>query len=271
MLIEGLLAIARGEGVGVNRKPVRAADQIRAYELLLAYGWGKPAAFVPIEGAIRWRWTRSQPRSSRSPSNCAANATPAKNRSPIWGERSSPVMACGMGILAAMLGMFENRISLFPNAAFEEEDGEPVLVVQGDVDNIRFPRRQNRSRGSLWAAGKSANAWRYRNSYGTAGSRYSKPGQGCGSSLASGRRRCAKERSRSLRPRESLDSSQRCDSGSAASRIVRRPVHRAGATAGRWRRTNTTDSEMGARVAWRARANVIAAAPSVQDASKGVG
>lgn len=25
-------------------------DQIRAYELLLAYGWGKPATFVPIEG-----------------------------------------------------------------------------------------------------------------------------------------------------------------------------------------------------------------------------
>ena len=50
-LIEGLLAIARGEGQGVNSKAVRHADQIRAYELLLAYGWGKPAAFVPIEGA----------------------------------------------------------------------------------------------------------------------------------------------------------------------------------------------------------------------------
>ena len=51
MLVEGLLAIARGEGVGVNAKAVRPADQIRAYELLLAYGWGKPAAFAPIEGA----------------------------------------------------------------------------------------------------------------------------------------------------------------------------------------------------------------------------
>jgi Family of unknown function (DUF5681) len=50
-LAEGLLAIARGEGVGVNTKPVRPADQIRATELLLAYGWGKPAAFAPIEGA----------------------------------------------------------------------------------------------------------------------------------------------------------------------------------------------------------------------------
>ena len=43
------------------------------------------------------------------------------------------------GMLAAMLGMFENQVSLFPNAAFVEEDGEPVLVVQGDADNIRFP------------------------------------------------------------------------------------------------------------------------------------
>ena len=51
MLVEGLLAIARGEGVGANAKPPRPADQIRAYELLLAYGWGKPAAFSPIEGA----------------------------------------------------------------------------------------------------------------------------------------------------------------------------------------------------------------------------
>ncbi len=49
-LIEGLLAIAKREGVGVNAKAVRPADQIRAYELLLAYGWGKPATFVPIEG-----------------------------------------------------------------------------------------------------------------------------------------------------------------------------------------------------------------------------
>ena len=45
MLVEGLLAIARGQGVGVNAKAVRPADQIRAYEILLAYGWGKPAAF----------------------------------------------------------------------------------------------------------------------------------------------------------------------------------------------------------------------------------
>ena len=51
VLVEGLLAIARGEGVGVNSKAVRPADQIRAYELLLAYGWGKPTTFVPIEGA----------------------------------------------------------------------------------------------------------------------------------------------------------------------------------------------------------------------------
>ena len=47
-LVQGLLAIARGEGAG--GKPARAADQIRAHEVLLAYGWGKPASFVPIEG-----------------------------------------------------------------------------------------------------------------------------------------------------------------------------------------------------------------------------
>jgi hypothetical protein len=49
MLAEGLFAIARGEGL--HGKPVREADRIRAHELLLAYGWGKPAAFMPIEGA----------------------------------------------------------------------------------------------------------------------------------------------------------------------------------------------------------------------------
>ena len=72
-----------------------------------------------------------------------------------------------------MLGMFENQTSLFPNAAFEEEDGEPVLVVQGDADNARFSRHQNRqSTDPLQAAGTSANAWRYGNSSTTAGSRY---------------------------------------------------------------------------------------------------
>jgi hypothetical protein len=49
MLVEGLLAIARGQGVGVNAKAVRPADQIRAYEILLAYGWGKPAALFCLQ------------------------------------------------------------------------------------------------------------------------------------------------------------------------------------------------------------------------------
>ena len=48
-LVDGLLAIA--EGRGLNSKPVREADRIRAYELLLAYGWGKPPEFAAIEGA----------------------------------------------------------------------------------------------------------------------------------------------------------------------------------------------------------------------------
>jgi Family of unknown function (DUF5681) len=48
-LAKGLLAIANGEGL--HGKPVREADRIRAAELLLAYGWGKPPAFASIEGA----------------------------------------------------------------------------------------------------------------------------------------------------------------------------------------------------------------------------
>ena len=58
-------------------------------------------------------------------------------------SRNGDWTVADMGMLVAMLGMFENQISLFPNAAFEEEDGEPVLVVQGDADNIRFARSQN--------------------------------------------------------------------------------------------------------------------------------
>jgi hypothetical protein len=49
LLAQGLLAIAMGEGL--HGKPVREADRIRATELLLAYGWGKPPAFAAIEGA----------------------------------------------------------------------------------------------------------------------------------------------------------------------------------------------------------------------------
>jgi hypothetical protein len=49
MLVEGLLEIARGEGM--HGKPVRDADRIRAYELVLAYGWGKPPQFAPVEAA----------------------------------------------------------------------------------------------------------------------------------------------------------------------------------------------------------------------------
>ncbi len=48
-LVQGLREIARGEGA--NGKAARVADQIKAHEILLAYGWGKPAAFAPVEGA----------------------------------------------------------------------------------------------------------------------------------------------------------------------------------------------------------------------------
>ena len=83
------------------------------------------------------------------------------------------------GMLAAMLRRFENQISLFPNAAFEEEDGELVLVVQGDADNIRFSRSQTGNRRiPLKAACMSANDWRYGHSYGTGGSSFRTRGAG---------------------------------------------------------------------------------------------
>jgi hypothetical protein len=45
-----------------------------------------------------------------------------------------------IGVLAAMLGMFENRTSLIAGATFQEdEDGEPVLVCSGSIlADIRF-------------------------------------------------------------------------------------------------------------------------------------
>jgi len=53
-LVDRLRAVARGDAVdesGTRPKPARPADQIRAVEALLAYGWGKPASFAAIEGA----------------------------------------------------------------------------------------------------------------------------------------------------------------------------------------------------------------------------
>ena len=74
MLVEGLLAIARGEGVGVNAKAVRPADQIRAYELFSRTGGASPRRSDRSRGRIPWRWTRSRPRSGRSQSSCDGNA-----------------------------------------------------------------------------------------------------------------------------------------------------------------------------------------------------
>ena len=48
-----------------------------------------------------------------------------------------------MGMLVAVLGMFENRISLFANGTFEEEDGELVLVVPGFGGDLRLQRGAN--------------------------------------------------------------------------------------------------------------------------------
>ena len=41
-------------------------------------------------------------------------------------------------MLYAVLGMFENRQPLFLNAAFEEDEGDPVLVVRGGLSDLRF-------------------------------------------------------------------------------------------------------------------------------------
>jgi len=53
-LVDRLRAVARGDAVdesGARPKPACPRDQIRAVEMLLSYGWGKPASFAAIEGA----------------------------------------------------------------------------------------------------------------------------------------------------------------------------------------------------------------------------
>ena len=58
MLVEGLLTIARGEGVGgvgvgvgVNAKPVPPPTRFAPTSFFSRTAGGKPAAFAPIEGA----------------------------------------------------------------------------------------------------------------------------------------------------------------------------------------------------------------------------
>jgi hypothetical protein len=53
----------------------------------------------------------------------------------LQSSRNEAWTVADLGMLAAMLGMFENQISLFAKGVFEEEDGEPVLVIQGGVDS----------------------------------------------------------------------------------------------------------------------------------------
>ena len=43
-----------------------------------------------------------------------------------------------IGMLSVVLGMFENRQSLFANGTFTEEDGELVLTIPGGISEIRF-------------------------------------------------------------------------------------------------------------------------------------
>ena len=76
-----------------------------------------------------------------------------------------------LGMLVAMLGMFENQTSP-SNAAFEDEDGEPVLVVQGDVDNVRFLRQQNGQPTDHFGSGHVRERVALRALFGTSGSRH---------------------------------------------------------------------------------------------------
>jgi hypothetical protein len=43
-----------------------------------------------------------------------------------------------LGMLSAVLGMFENRQSLFANGTFAEEDGELVLTIPGGISEVRL-------------------------------------------------------------------------------------------------------------------------------------
>ena len=47
------------------------------------------------------------------------------------------------GALVSLLLMFANRVSLFPNARFEGEGDDVVLVVTGGLDRLFFPAAMN--------------------------------------------------------------------------------------------------------------------------------
>jgi hypothetical protein len=57
-----------------------------------------------------------------------------------------------LGMLAAMLFQFENRVSLFPNARFEDENGEAVLVAQSVEVSASHPAEIALPRTSTQAA-----------------------------------------------------------------------------------------------------------------------
>jgi hypothetical protein len=85
LLAQGLLGIAMGEGL--HGKPVRQADRIRATELLLAYGWGKPPAFAAIEGPTPSSRTKSPKLLPGSSCSCAKRKATTRLTGQCWRSR----------------------------------------------------------------------------------------------------------------------------------------------------------------------------------------
>jgi hypothetical protein len=56
-------------------------------------------------------------------------------------DRRGGFTVADLGMLAALLYQFENRAPLFPQARFEQVDGEPVLVLR--EEHLRFPSSMN--------------------------------------------------------------------------------------------------------------------------------
>jgi hypothetical protein len=62
----------------------------------------------------------------------------------VHDSRNGEWTVADTGMLVVMLQQFENRTPLIAGATFEEEDGEPVLVIPGAIGgDIRFQGRAN--------------------------------------------------------------------------------------------------------------------------------
>jgi hypothetical protein len=108
-----------------------------------------------------------------------------------------------LGMPAAMLLMFENRISLFPTASFEEVEVRPSSSARGR-SLTSASRRGEMALLMPGVAALSVSKLHCKPSFGTSGSRPRRQEGRSGSSLASAREKCAKARIRHPRLRESL-------------------------------------------------------------------